>query len=106
MRKITVYDKASWHLEGTQLTGLEHLKVVMDWLKQHNLLSDAGLEVYELGVDQEFSLTSEMVTDEGKKLLDENYKDWTRVISANYISCDLLDHVLSSIGLDSTKAME
>lgn len=55
---------------------LQHLIVIMNWLKDHGLLNEYGLEVYELGIDEEFSLTSKMLTDKGKKVLDEYYNKW------------------------------
>ncbi|MEK4439107.1 hypothetical protein [Paenibacillus sp. FSL K6-2862] len=97
MGKIVVYDKASWHLESDSPTGLEHLQAIMDWLNQQKLLSEEGLEIFELGVDQEFSLTSEMVTEEGKDLLDSYYTNWTKAITPSEISLEILNRGLSSI---------
>lgn len=97
MGNIVVYDKASWHLESDLPTGLEHLRAIMDWLEQQKLLSDDGLEIFELGVDQEFSLTSEMVTEEGKELLDAYYTNWTKAITPSEISFEILEHGLISI---------
>ncbi|XOJ01570.1 hypothetical protein ACMX2M_07505 [Paenibacillus polymyxa] len=94
MGNIVVYDKASWHLESDSPTGLEHLRVIMDWLEQQELLSDDGLEIFELGVDQEFSLTSEMVTEEGKELLDSYYTNWTKAITPSEISFEILERGL------------
>ncbi|MED0656675.1 hypothetical protein P4S75_04955 [Anoxybacillus ayderensis] len=80
MKTMKVYDKAKWHLESESSASyeekLQHLIVIMDWLKNSGLLSGYGLEVYEMGVDEEFSLTSQMLTDKGRKILDEYYDKW------------------------------
>lgn len=80
MNQVKVYDKAKWHLESESDASyeekLQHLTVIMNWLKDKGLLNKYGLEIYELGIDEEFSLTSQMLTDEGKELLDKCYDKW------------------------------
>lgn len=83
---MNVYDKAKWHLDQpndsrTTENKLKHLSVLMDWLNKNSLLNEDGKEIFELGVDQEFSLTSEMVTTKGEELLDKYYTEWTKNLS-------------------------
>lgn len=71
MTDIVVYDKVSWHYpEGKNCPSLEaakiHFLVMMKWLKENNLLSTEGEEVWELGVDADFSITSTMLNEKGK----------------------------------------
>lgn len=40
--------------------------------------NDYGLEIYELGIDEEFSLTSQMLNDEGNKILSQHYVNWLK----------------------------
>lgn len=77
------YDKLSWHYpEGEQCPNLAaaktHFEVVMEWLDTHQLLSPEGREAMETGIDSDFSLTSSMATDMGKRVLDACYADWVR----------------------------
>ena len=83
---MKIYDKAKWHLDqpqDSQTIGnkLEHLRVLMIWLNNNNFLNELGQEIFELGIDQEFSLTSEMVTTKGEELLDKYYAEWSKNIS-------------------------
>ncbi len=73
-----VFDKVKWHYpEGDGCENLEtaviHFEAVLAWLNQHNLLSEYGKKLYVLGVDSDISITSEMLTKAGQKLLDKCY---------------------------------
>jgi hypothetical protein len=70
----TTYDSAKWHPEG----GSAHLKEITALLKNKGLLSPEGLEAADTGVDSEYSLSSHMLTPEGKNFMDKNYSDWTK----------------------------
>lgn len=85
MGETTVYDKVSWHFpEGKSCPSLEaakaHFKAIMQWLKEHNLLTEEGLDAYEAGIDDDFAITSTMLNDIGNKILREYYSDWLRSI--------------------------
>lgn len=77
---IEVYDKAKWHLEndisGSREQKLEHLSTIVKWLSDHKLFNAYGIEIVELGIDEEFSLTSQMLTVQGNDLLQKYYKKW------------------------------
>ncbi|MDR3503932.1 MAG: hypothetical protein P4L79_15280 [Legionella sp.] len=81
MAIITVYDKVSWHHpEGQNCPNLEaakaHFVAVMEWLKKNNLLSSEGKEVFELGIDADFSITSSMLKEKGNDVLKKYYSSW------------------------------
>jgi len=78
---LKVYDKVSWHFpEGNNCPSIEaatrHFRVLVDWLRQHALLSPFGEAVAEQEMGEDFSVTSEMLTEKGQALLDKHYDDW------------------------------
>ncbi len=74
---------------------IQHLVMIMNWLKNQGLLNEYGLEVYELGIDEEFSLTSQMLTSKGKKLLDEYYDKWLENYKYGEVSSlEILSNIL------------
>lgn len=82
----TVYDKVEWHYpEGRSCPDPEsakkHLQAIVAWLHDRGLLSDLGKEVFAFGVDSDFSLTSDMVTEHGRRLLDRHYRRWLNSLS-------------------------
>jgi hypothetical protein len=86
MSSIKVYDKVKWHYpEGKNCPSLDaakrHFVAIMEWSHKNGLLSDYGNELYELGLDSDFALTSDMFTDEGKEILDRGYEKWLRLIA-------------------------
>lgn len=85
MANITVYDKVSWHYpEGKGCQNLEdakvHFKSVMNWLKKNKLLSDEGEEIFELGIDADFSITSSMLNEKGNDVLEKHYSSWLKTV--------------------------
>ena len=101
MVKLKIYDKVSWHFpEGKNCPNIEaakrHFKVVMEWLHRNNLLSDEGREIYNLGIDDDFSITSNMLTDMGSLLLNRHYSQWLSKIDYNTtLNINELDSFLS-----------
>ena len=85
MDKITVYDKVSWHFpEGKNCPSLEaakaHFRAIMEWLKKHNLLTEEGIEAYEIGIDDDFAITSSMLNEIGNEILKKYYSDWLKSV--------------------------
>ena len=81
--KKTVYDKVEWHYpEGKGCPDLKtatiHFKAVLDWLDQHDLLTPLGKEIYDLGVDRETSITSDMLTEKGNRIMKRCYDEMTK----------------------------
>ena len=85
MAPVKVYDQVAWHYpEGRGCPSLDaakrHLRAAMKWLQINNLLSDYGEEIYNVGVDRDFALTSDMLTIKGNEILSEAYQEWLRQI--------------------------
>lgn len=75
------YDKVKWHYpEGKGVPSLEaatrHFRAIMDWLHANKLLTQEGKEIYSAGIGPDFALTPEMLTPEGRSLLQSAYSDW------------------------------
>jgi len=88
MANITVYDKVSWHYpEGKNCPNLEaakaHFKTIMEWLKENSLLSGEGEEIFELGIDADFSITSSMLTEKGNDILKKHYSSWLKTVDCS-----------------------
>jgi hypothetical protein len=84
--KIQVFDKVKWHFpDGKHCPSLNdalsHFEVVISWLQTNDLLSDYGKELASRGIDSDFSLTSEMLTDTGNTILKAKYDEWLKSIS-------------------------
>lgn len=85
MSKIKVYDKVSWHYpEGKDCPNIDaakgHFQVVMKWLAENNLLTKEGKEIYDLGIDSNFSITSSMLTERGNHVFENYYSKWLKAI--------------------------
>lgn len=101
MSTVIVYDKVSWHFpEGKNCPSLEaaksHFEILMKWAKENNLLSLEGEEIFDLGVDEDFSITSSMLNKKGNAILSGYYSDWLKTI--NYfgdVDMKVLDSGLS-----------
>lgn len=72
---LKVYDKAKWHIEKGMDTKdiLEHFDFMFSWLKEFNLLSEEGLEILDIGIDESISLNERMVNIGGAIFLEKNY---------------------------------
>lgn len=97
MTDIAVYDKVSWHYpEGKNCPSLDAAKVhfvfVMAWLKENNLLSDEGNEIYDVGIDADFSITSSMLNRKGNDILKKHYSEWLSNIGySEYVDLKILE---------------
>lgn len=79
------YDKVSWHFpEGTGCPSLErakeHIRTLMDGLSSQDLLSDFGKEVQEIPISSDTAVTSDMLTDEGDRILPTVHKEWVKTV--------------------------
>lgn len=97
MANIIVYDKVSWHYpEGQNCPNLEaakiHFETVMEWLKRNSLLSGEGEEIFEIGIDADFSITSPMLNKKGNEIFKKYYSTWIKSIDySNKIDFNILD---------------
>jgi hypothetical protein len=98
-----VYDKVTWHYpEGKGCPDLKcakvHFQIIMKWLDKNGLLSSYGKELYSAGVSSDFALTSDMLTDVGKIVLDKCYKKWISTITYGEVpNTKILDDTLKSV---------
>ena len=103
MNDFIVYDKVSWHFpEGEKCPNLDtakaHLIAIMKWLKENNLLSDEGKEIFELGIDSDFSLTSSMLTEKGNEIIKKGYTEWLKKIDyQSDVDLRFWDEILNEI---------
>lgn len=76
--EFKVYEKMAWHCDDQRLMGVinQILVELMEWLDSNNLLSSEGAEIKSLGVDDDFSLHSRLLTDAGNALLSQKYDEW------------------------------
>jgi len=78
MTKIKIYDKVSWHYPEGNCTSLKaaksHFIAIMKWLKENELLSHEGEEIFDLGIiDSDFSITSSMLNKKGNDVIMKCY---------------------------------
>lgn len=99
-----VYDKVRWHFpEGKDCPSIDaakrHINFAMKFLEDHDLLSEDGMDLFTNGaVDDDFALTSEMVTPEGDALLSASYRDWLKQISYDGpLSAELFEKKLKEL---------
>ena len=83
--EFRVYDKVAWHFpEGKGCPSLTaataHFRAIISWLRRSGLLSEYGQKVVEMKIGEDFSLTSEMLTEGGNKLVGDNYNEWLKTI--------------------------
>lgn len=72
---MKIFDKASWHIDAGENKEMviDRLSAVMDYLNRHNMLSEDGIEIFQIGVDSSFSLHEKMVNEKGLAFLSEHY---------------------------------
>jgi len=87
---MEIFDKALWHIDAGEDKAevLAKFQAVMDFLGGKDLLSEAGLEILDFGIDDSIALTEEMVTVEGAAFLDKHYEEVINC-SAGQIAAEL-----------------
>lgn len=101
MTTAKIYDKVSWHFpEGKDCLNLDiakiHFKIITNWLKDHRLLSNEGVEAVCIGIDSDFALTSHMLTPRGNHILARCYSQWVQTVHYGEIpSTELLNKCLA-----------
>lgn len=104
---VVVYDKVSWHYPEGKCPSLKlaiaHFVTIMNWLEKNNLLSEEGKALVALGINEGFSLTSAMVTEEGNTILSDHYQYWLNSISyTNDVSMKVLEDGLHPQSIPTT----
>ncbi len=101
---MKIYDKVNWHFpDGKKCPSLEKAKQIlattMKWLNKNNLLSDYGKELHDIGVDSDFSITDQMLTDRGNLLMSNFYDTWLAMLDyqkepfTNYFD-EVITHII------------
>ncbi|HPE41359.1 MAG TPA: hypothetical protein PLI77_09770 [Bacteroidales bacterium] len=95
--ETVVYDKFSWHYpEGQNCTYNEakrYFFILMSWLKKQELLSEEGLESFDVGIDDDFSINSHMLNNKGNLFLKQYYDKWMKKNSYSDLDTNLLDNM-------------
>ena len=94
--KTVVYDKALWHIDAGEPKDivLRHFKFIMDWCNQNKLLSAAGYEILEFGIDESISIHSRLFNKRGTLFMTKYYD---KFISAQSELSSEMDEKLKTI---------
>jgi len=100
---LKIYDKAQWHIDGGEdkISVVDKLKIILHFLLDKGLLSSEGKEIVNLGVDSSISIHERMLTQEGKKFMDEYYDRYTDLIEGRVSNKLLSKGYASSCGVPS-----
>lgn len=74
---MKIYDKAMWQIDNgmDESIVVKHFQLVFEWLKTRNMLNNDGLEILDIGIDEEVSLNETLLTDNGRAFLDKYYDE-------------------------------
>lgn len=77
---MKIYDKAVWQLDNGMNDDvvIKHFTFIFNWLKKNNMLNKDGLDILEIGIDEDVSLNERLVTEEGIKFLDMFYDEFIK----------------------------
>lgn len=72
---MKIYDKAVWQIDNgaDESAVVNHFQFVFEWLNSNKLLNKDGLEILEIGIDEEVSLNEDLLTTKGNEFLDKYY---------------------------------
>ena len=85
--EFIIFDKVKWYKDENQDTIKEWLDFLLKSLSDNNLLSEEGKKIFlEFGIDDEFSLNSDLLTAEGVAFLKTRYKKFILNLSKKGIS--------------------
>ena len=72
---MKTYDKAAWHIDAGVKKGVvtKHFTLLFSWLESVNLLSDEGLELFEMGLFSDASLNERLLNDKGNAFISAVY---------------------------------
>lgn len=97
---MNTFDKASWQIDNgiDKNIVISHFEFIFKWLQQHHMLNEDGIEILDIGIDEDVSLYDGLLTKGGitflelcydnliskseykieqeKTLLDEFYNQW------------------------------
>ena len=72
---MKIYDKAVWHIDAGEDKDevVARLLCVFKYLEKHEMLTDEGAEILEIGIDASISLNEYLVNRAGQEFLEKNY---------------------------------
>lgn len=72
---MKIFDKASWQVDNgmSEEVVISHFEFIFEWLNEHDMLSPDGLEILEIGIDEDVSLHECLVNETGLHFLNEFY---------------------------------
>lgn len=87
---MVIIDKAVWQIDGgvPEELVVKHFQIVLTWLKEHDMLTDEGIEEFEDGIDDTASLNDNLISQEGIKFLEECYDEFLRIIAKDQYGKD------------------
>lgn len=84
---MTTYDKIEWHMgkddETPDSKVVSHFRIIMEWLKDHNMLTDEGVSDLEVNWGPDFSITDEQLTPQGQEFMKDHYQEWLSSLTSN-----------------------
>ena len=74
---MKIYDKSAWQIDAgiDETVVTTHFKLLFTWLKEKNMLSEEGMELYELDSFSDLSLHERLLNDEGNSFVDSVYDE-------------------------------
>ncbi len=96
---MIIIDKAGWQIDGGIPSELvvEHFRIMFQWLKLHDMLTEEGLEELDDGIDEEASINDELVNSNGIKFLQECYDNFLNIIAKDLYGKKDSDKILEQI---------
>lgn len=87
---MIIIDKAAWQIDAGIPANLvvSHFNTVFLWLNNHEMLTEAGIEEFEDGIDDCASLNERLVTYEGLTFLQMCYDEYLTVIAKDKYGMD------------------
>lgn len=79
---IKIFDKASWHIDECMPKAqvVSHFKFIFGWLEKNKLLSDDGMEILNIGIDESISLNEKMLKKEAFNFIEKYYNKYLESI--------------------------
>jgi hypothetical protein len=87
---MIIIDKATWQIDAGIPANLvvNHFNTVFIWLNNHGMLTKAGIEEFEDGIDDSASLNERLVTVGGLTFLEKCYDEYLTVIAKDKYGVD------------------
>lgn len=72
---MQIYDKAIWHIDAGENSDevLEKYRLIFFYLRNHDMLTPDGMELFDGGVDSSMSLNESLLTKEGNDYIKNQF---------------------------------